>query len=123
MKRALALLVAAGSVLWACGGDDAPEAGGTATAGDEIVVKATEFKFDPADLSIGAARDYTVVLDNSDGKVEHDWVVDGTEIKILAPPRRTAEGTVRLDEPGTYAIYCSIAGHREAGMEGTLVVE
>ena len=34
----------------------------------------------------------------------------------------SAAATAELD-PGEYIYYCSIPGHRESGMEGTLTVE
>ena len=33
---------------------------------------------------------------------------------------KTATGSFRLAKPGKYTFYCSIPGHRAAGMEGTI---
>jgi len=39
-----------------------------------------------------------------------------------ARPGQTQRLRFRIDEPGTYRIVCSFAGHAEAGMVGVLVV-
>jgi uncharacterized cupredoxin-like copper-binding protein len=54
---------------------------------------------------------HNIAIDNPD-PVEGEVVTDGGVSEI----------TVEL-EPGTYEFYCSVPGHREAGMVGTLTVE
>jgi plastocyanin/mono/diheme cytochrome c family protein len=57
--------------------------------------------------------------------LEHDFVVDELGINEALPPNgETVMVTIPEDaKPGDYTFYCSIPGHRESGMEGTLTIE
>ena len=87
----------------------------------EISVTASEFAFAPSQLRLAGPGELTVTLDNT-GVVEHDLVIEGIDGRALAKAGETASGIFQLDRPGTYTYYCSIPGHRDAGMEGTLAV-
>jgi plastocyanin len=56
----------------------------------------------------------------------HDVKIESASGEEIGGTETVAEGsdsaTVNL-KPGTYHYFCSIPGHREAGMEGTLVVK
>lgn len=60
----------------------------------------------------------------NEGTIEHNVVIEELDdlVVVEAPGGGTDSGTATL-EPGTYTYYCSIAGHRAAGMEGQLAVE
>jgi len=87
----------------------------------EIEVTGTSFAFDPEEITVAAGEDVTIVLTADD--ILHDFTVEDAEGHVAADAGETASGGLRIDEPGTYTFYCSVEGHREAGMEGTLVVE
>lgn len=60
------------------------------------------------------------------GSLEHNFTVDELGIAEDLPTggSETVMITIPDDaEPGDYAFYCSVPGHREAGMEGTLTIE
>ena len=79
------------------------------------------FDTDVLDASAGEVR---INLDNP-ATVEHDVAIeaDGEEIaKSDLVSEGTTSVTTELD-PGEYVFYCSVPGHREGGMEGTLTVE
>ena len=56
--------------------------------------------------------------------LEHDvTVARGSTVLGATPKFKGGSKTLTLNlKPGTYTFYCSVPGHRQAGMEGTLTV-
>lgn len=122
MRQSVRILIAtafAGIVVAACGGAAAsqPAAPASQPSVAEISVGATDFAFDPGAIELPADAGATVTLTNK-GTVEHDITVDALGVKIYATPGQTVSGTVTA-KAGTYEFYCSIPGHKQAGMVGT----
>lgn len=97
---------------------------GLAGAAPTVVkVTAKEFAFEPKEVKVKAGQSVKLVLENK-GVIEHDIVFDKLGVKTATiQPGKTAELTFTPKAKGRYAIYCSVPGHKEAGMTGTLVVE
>ena len=86
---------------------------------DAVTVIGIEFAFDPDDLILSPGAEIT--LDNQ-GQVIHNLEIEGVEgFTIEAAAGQTASAAITAS-PGEYTIFCSIPGHREAGMVGTLTV-
>jgi plastocyanin len=123
-RRLRAPLAAAGLTLGlvACGGSGpTPTPIPTATpAPAAIEIVTTEFAYDPDDLEVPAGETVAIRLVNK-GVVEHDLTIDALAVTIKVPIAGTADGTLPALEAGTYDFYCSIPGHKENGMVGTLV--
>lgn len=122
-RSLVALAAAAALTLAACGGEGSGEAandGGEGSDAPQVHLVATEYEFSPSSLT-AAAGSVTVHLENQ-GAIEHDFTIEGMdEISVHADPGQSASYDYELDA-GTYTFYCSIPGHRETGMEGTLEV-
>jgi plastocyanin len=71
------------------------------------------------------AGDVEVKFDNPQA-LTHDVAIESADGEEVGKTELIADGsdstTVDL-KPGTYTFYCSVPGHREAGMEGTLTVK
>jgi len=87
--------------------------------GGPVELEAAITGFTPAEVEATEGEvDVTVV--NLDA-FDHDFTIDELDVQLLMGANETVEGTFEAG-PGTYTFYCSIPGHREAGMEGTLTV-
>jgi plastocyanin len=67
----------------------------------------------------------TIDFNNPQG-LTHDVAIEDSSGKEVGKTELIASEetstTVNL-KPGTYTYYCTVPGHREAGMEGTLTVK
>jgi uncharacterized cupredoxin-like copper-binding protein len=94
----------------------------TTSAATSVPVSETEFKIALPKTTL-AAGSYSFEVKN-DGKIEHDLVVKGNGVDEKTPtigPGKSATLNVDL-KPGTYDVYCSIPGHKQAGMDVKLTV-
>jgi plastocyanin len=82
-----------------------------------------QLKFDKSSLE---AKSGNVAIDfTNDSPVAHDVAVATAsgELVNATPTFTGGSKTLKVNlKPGTYKFYCSVPGHRQAGMEGTLTV-
>lgn len=82
--------------------------------------------FDPTTLTAKAGQPIQVTLDNSSGKLAHDFDINegvASPVAVTAQPGQTATVTFTVNQPGTYTFFCNQPGHQQAGMKGTLTVQ
>jgi plastocyanin len=115
-------------VLSGCGGGGSSSSSGGAyvepkgASTETIAVEAGNFYFKPDKITAkpGIA---TIALTAKNGI--HDFVFDGAYSGFtLEADGGGGTQSKKIDlKPGTYTFYCSLPGHRAAGMEGTLTVK
>jgi len=122
-----AVVVAAGVALWWYFGQYVPSQQTDEPAKHaeevEVTVVATDFKFTPNEFSVKKGEDIHLTFKN-DGNMPHTFVIDGVVDSGLVAPGESK--LVEFDAPATageYQYYCSVIGHKESGMTGTLNVE
>ncbi len=113
----------------------------------EITVSAAAMKYTPAAIEIKAGQPVRLTFRNNDG-VTHDFSVMefpttsvgvsvtedamagshdsqmSVEPQLHVAAVMNGSGTLEFtaSKPGTYEFFCTVTGHKEAGMVGTLTV-
>ena len=151
MKKWMALvmsMLALGLVVAGCGGDDDDENGdgaatteqtapaetapadtGTETETEaagggalQVTADETAIAWEPTELSAPAGS-VTITLDNPSQTQPHNIVLEGVEDGSSDTITDSSTEVTAELEAGEYTYFCSVGGHRQQGMEGTLTVE
>jgi plastocyanin len=135
-RRALPLLlVLATSVLAlsACGGGSSSSSttpastgsGGGGGGGSTVEISADPsgaLKYEQTDVS-ATAGSVTIDFTNM-SSLPHDVTIEGNGASGATDTITNSSTSTTIDlDPGTYTFFCSVDGHRAAGMEGTLTVK
>ncbi|MET0306589.1 MAG: plastocyanin/azurin family copper-binding protein [Solirubrobacterales bacterium] len=146
MKKLVSLLVLGlvATALVACGDDDSTTttttseagsgaaAGGGEKAGGEGGGATLAFEADPggelaytSTSETSEAGEVTVDFKNPQG-LSHDVAIEDSKGETVGKTDVIGEGETSTKvnlKPSEYTFYCSVPGHRQAGMEGTLTVK
>lgn len=98
---------------------DADPAG---TSAATTITLSDDYTFSPSTLNVAAGS--FLQLANT-GVLEHHFVVDEWNMNVTVPPGETTIVRVPSNVPPgmTYTFYCTVPGHREKGMQGTITVD
>jgi plastocyanin len=106
------------------GGEEGGEAAASGPGGTlDLAADESDLAYDATSL-ISKPGKVTIDFTNPSA-LEHDVAIesDGEEIagsELIAQSKTSVSAELA---PGTYTFYCTVPGHREAGMEGTLTVK
>lgn len=137
----VAAIMPAAALLINCGGDESSES----VPAETLQLAMQDIAYDSPALTATRGETVRIELENR-GAITHDFTIDGIAVDDVHTSGGSsseehehaasehdihfaldAGDSGHLDfapsEAGTYEYFCTVAGHREAGMRGTLTVE
>jgi uncharacterized cupredoxin-like copper-binding protein len=107
-------------------GSQSQSGGGAAAGGHTLRIKADpsgQLKFNVSSLQAAAGKVKIVMANPS--QLSHSVAIEGNGVNAVGEvvgPDGTSTVAATL-KPGTYTFFCTVPGHRQAGMQGTLTVK
>ncbi len=103
-------------------GREAASGSGTSSLSEEADPEG-QLRYTTKNLSAKAGK-ITIDFKNSSPLMHNMTIAQGTTVLAATPTFQGGARTLTLHlKPGTYVFYCSVPGHRQAGMEGKLTVQ
>jgi uncharacterized cupredoxin-like copper-binding protein len=103
-----------------------PTEGEVSKAARTVTVEAYEFRFEPTRIEVEPGETLKIVFEN-EGSIAHNLTIEGLDAATpTIQPGTSAELTVTFPEDlKAYPVefFCSVPGHKEAGMVGQFVLK
>ena len=120
--RGAARLIAVGAlvVVLVIAGVASAAASNSAIPSNAILISATNARYSTTTLS---ASQGTVTVDFTNNDLFwHTFTVPALGVDVRTPVKGHRQATFTA-APGRYVFFCAIPGHRQAGMQGTLIIQ
>ena len=90
-------------------------------SGATVEVALSEYAFSPSNITLKANQSTTLTLSNT-GRIAHTFVVAELNINQEVAAGKTETITVTPTKAGTFQLDCTVGGHKQLGMHGTVTV-
>lgn len=87
----------------------------------EIKIEAFSFGYTPGELQAKAGEAIKLTITNSSG-IPHTFTIDELQVDVRLSPGKTKTIEFTPNKAGDFSYYCTIPGHKAAGMFGDLIV-
>lgn len=89
----------------------------------EVIVSGTEFAFDPPIITVKKGQTIKVTFKNN-GTFPHNFAISDLNVttKIISPGEQDSI-QFTANQEGQFNFLCTIGGHADKGMKGTLIVQ
>jgi len=95
----------------------------TTSASMQISVEGNEFAFTPSTMTVKKGQPVQLTFNNT-GKYPHNLVISDLNIQTKTiQPGESDVINFTVDKVGSFPFICTIPGHADKGMKGTLIVE
>ena len=88
-----------------------------------MTVEGTEWSFRPNSITVRKGEEVTIIFKHV-GKIAHNFGIGEFGVRTATILQgKTDEITFTPTKAGTFPFWCSVPGHRDAGMQGTFIVK
>jgi plastocyanin len=89
----------------------------------EITVTGREFVFTPSTITVNQGDNVVITFKNM-GTVPHNLTIEELNLSTnTISPGQSDTLEFTADQAGTYMVFCTVNGHADRGMQGTLEVK